>query len=228
MPFLPLLLAAAGAPAAIGLTPAAEVALPDRRIRLADVADLGGLEPSARAALAPRVIAAIPSGRREMVLSRQAVAGLVRRSVPGLKLRDEAAGTKLIFRVTQAAQPRLAGGCAELAQGAAAGEAVSNGMLAPVECRPGQAVARLRFDRIGGVVRASGALAAGAYLGRISAPGAAVVDKGDELTLVSRSGPVWVTRKVMAMQTGRAGGRLFVRDSEGHVTSAPLAEGAGR
>jgi flagella basal body P-ring formation protein FlgA len=56
------------------------------------------------------------------------------------------------------------------------------------------------------------------------------VDKGDKLTMVSTSGPVRVTREVVALQAGRAGGRLFVRDNEGNVTSAPLAaqEGGGQ
>ena len=63
MALLTFLLAAAGASVTVGLTPAAEVALPDRRIRLGDVADLSGLAPSARSRLAPRVLAVIPAGR---------------------------------------------------------------------------------------------------------------------------------------------------------------------
>ena len=73
------------------------------------------------------------------------------------------------------------------------------------------------------MARAGTDLAAGTYLGRISAPPGVAVDKGAKLTLVATAGPVRVSREVVALQAGRPGGRLFVRDAEGNVTSAPLA-----
>jgi hypothetical protein len=224
MPILPLLLAAAGATATGGLAPAGEVALPDRRIRLGDVADLSGLAPAARKALAPRVIAALPGGRSRIALSREALSGLVRRSVPGLVLRLRPGEGPLSFRAGPA-EPQPAGSCAGLARPVPAGAALSREDLVPVGCRAG-ASPGLRFDRLERVVRAQGGLAAGTYLGRISLAAAPAVAKGAKLTLVARAGPVRVTREVVALQAGRAGGRLFVQDSEGHVTSAPLA-GAG-
>ncbi len=228
MALLSFLLAATGASAAVGLTPASTVVLPDRRIRLGDVADLGRLAPSERRRLAPLVIAAIPAGRSRIVLTRQALLGLVRRSVPGLALRADSNGSTLTFTVARPAEDRPARACAELARPLEAGAAVSDGDLAPVPCRGEAAAAELRFDRRDRVVRANGPLAAGAYLGRISTGAAPVVDKGDKLSLVATAGPVRVIRQVVAMQPGRAGGRLFVRDSEGNVTSAPLAAGTGK
>jgi flagella basal body P-ring formation protein FlgA len=227
MPIPSLLLAAAGAAVMVGLTPAAEVALPGRDIRLGDVADLSGLEPSVRAALAPRVIAAIPAGRSRFTLSREALRGLVRRSVPALALRSGADEAPLLFRIAQPAGERPAGTCAELARPVTAGAALSKEDLVPAACRTTAALPDLRFDRLNGVVRTNGTLAAGTYLGRISAAEAPVVDKGETLTLVASAGPVRVMREVVAMQAGRAGGRLFVRDAEGHVTSAPLAADPG-
>lgn len=227
MAVLSLLLAAAGASVTVGLVPAAEVALPDRRIRLGDVADLSRLAPAERRRLAPRVIAAIPAGRSRIALTREALRGLVRRSVPGLALRAEANEAPLTFTVAEPALDRLAGTCAELARPVAAGAAIAGDDLVPVQCRGAAASAELRFDRLNRIVRAAGPLSAGAYLGRISAGSAPAVDKGGKLRLVATSGPVRVSREVVAMQPGRAGGRLFVRDSEGNVTSAPLASGAG-
>lgn len=228
MAILPLLLAAAGASVAVGLVPASEVTLPSREIRLGDVADLSGLAPSERRRLEPLVIAAMPAGRSRIALTRQALAGLVRRSVPGLTLKPASSDSILTFTVAQPAEIRRAQACAELARPLAAGAAVSEGDLAPVPCRSEAAPAELRFDRRDRIVRSSGPLAAGAYLGRISTGPSPAVDKGDKLSLVATAGPVRVSREVVAMQPGRAGGRLFVRDSEGNVTSAPIAAGTGK
>lgn len=227
MPILNLLPAAAGAVVTLGLTPAAEVALPDRQIRLGDVADLSGLEPGARARLGPRVIAAIPAGRSGITLSRESLRALVRRSVPALHLRAEADEAPIALRVAASAEARVAGACAELARPLAAGAPLSDADLVPVACRDETAAAPLRFDRLSKVARADGEIAAGTYLGRISAPGTVAVDKGDKLTLIASAGPVRVSREVVALQAGRHGGRLFVRDSEGNVTSAPLAAKSG-
>ncbi|HEX8223864.1 MAG TPA: flagella basal body P-ring formation protein FlgA [Allosphingosinicella sp.] len=230
MPLSILLLAAAGASATVGLVPAAEVALTSRHIRLADVADLSALEPAARSRLAPRVIAIVPVGRSGITLSREAVRTLVRRSVPGLTVRAETSDAPLAFRVTASGDERPRADCAELARPLAAGAALSARDLVPVACDDKAAAAELRFDRLDRVARADRDLPAGTYLGRISPPSAVAVDKGDKLTMVSTSGPVRVTREVVALQAGRAGGRLFVRDNEGNVTSAPLAaqEGGGQ
>lgn len=227
MMLLALLLAATGASATVGLTPASEVALPDRRIRLGDVADLSALPPAERRRLAPRVIAAIPAGRGGIVLTRQALAGLVRRSVPGLALGAEANGAPLTFTVAEPAGDRLERSCARLTRPVEAGAAVSGEDLEPVSCSAGRTAADLRFDRLNRIVRAGGPLAAGTFLGRVSVGPAPSVDKGDKLSLVVTAGPVRVSREVVAMQPGRAGGKLFVRDSEGNVTSAPLSAGAG-
>jgi flagella basal body P-ring formation protein FlgA len=118
-------------------------------------------------------------------------------------------------------------GCIELARPVVAGAALSGRDVVPVACDDGKAEAELRFDRLDRVVRANLNLPAGAYLGRVSLPPAVVVDKGDKLTLVSTAGPVRVTREVVALQAGRAGGKVFVRDADGNVISAPLAEDNG-
>jgi hypothetical protein len=230
MPVLELLLAAAGATVSVGFVPAAEVALPGREIRLGDVADLSGLTPAVRARLSPRVIAAIPAGRTAITLPREALRTLVRRSVPALDLRTGPGEAPIAFRVMASGEDRPVRACSELARPLADGAALSNEDLAPVACRDRSASPPLRFDRLNRVVRADGAIAAGTYLCRISAPPAVAVDKGDKLSLVASAGPVRVSRDVVALQAGRPGGRLFVRDAEGNVTSAPLAapSGAGK
>lgn len=222
-----LLLAAAGAPVAVGLKPAPEVMLASREIRLGEVVDLAGLAPAVRARLAPRVIAVVPAGRSRVTLSRQALTALVRRSVPGLHLLEAADGASVVLQVRVDAGEASQSGCAESARPLAAGTALSSEDLRPVACRNGSEPAPLRFDRLNGVVRAGGDIAAGTYLGRVSPGPGVAVDKGDKVMLVASAGPVRVSREVVALQAGRPGGRLFVRDSEGNVTSAPLARPAG-
>jgi flagella basal body P-ring formation protein FlgA len=223
MPVAQLLVAFAGATAAVGLVPAGEVALQDRQIRLGDVADLSGLAPELRRRLAPRVVAVLPLGRSRTTLAPEALAALVRRAVPGLDLRMPKGVTSFTFRLAQppaaasAAQP-----CAALTRSLPSGAALSPDDIVPVACIAALPP-RLRFDRLNGVVRADEDLASGAYLGRVSPARAAAVDAGDKLTLVASAGPVRVAREVVALQPGRAGGRVFVRDAEGNVTSAPLA-----
>jgi hypothetical protein len=223
MPVAELLLAFAGATAAVGLVPAGEVVLQDRQIRLGDVVDLGGLAPEQRRRLAPRVIAVLPLGRSRAILPPEALAGLVRRAVPGLDLRMPKGVGSFTFRL---AQPPAAASavkpCAELARSLFSGAALSPDDIHPVDCRA-QQPSQLRFDRLNGVVRAGEDLPAGAYLGRVSPAKAADIDAGDKLTLVATAGPVRVAREVVALQAGRAGGRVFVRDAEGNVSSAPLA-----
>lgn len=120
-------------------------------------------------------------------------------------------------------------GCVELARPLAAGVVLADRDIVAVSCDGKTAAAGLRFDRREGVVRVDRDLPAGTYLGRVSPSPAVAVDKGDKLTLISTAGPVRITREVVALQVGRPGGKIFVRDAEGNVTSVPLAvdEGGG-
>lgn len=49
------------------------------------------------------------------------------------------------------------------------------------------------------------------------------VARGDAMTLIARSGAVTIERRVAALQGGRAGGRVFVRDAGGRVFAASVA-----
>lgn len=118
-------------------------------------------------------------------------------------------------------------GCVELARPLAAGAVLADRDVVAVSCDDKAAPAGLRFDRRERVVRVDRDLPVGTYLGRVSPPPAVAVDKGDKLTLISTSGPVRITREVVALQVGRPGGKIFVKDAEGNVTSVPLAVDEG-
>lgn len=113
-------------------------------------------------------------------------------------------------------------GCFATSRDVPAGASLSARDVTAAPCRTDAARARLRYDRDGGVVVAAAALPAGTYLGRLAPLMEAFVAKGAVLTLRSSAGPVTVERQVTAMQAGRAGGRVFVRDSSGKVFAAPL------
>jgi Chaperone for flagella basal body P-ring formation len=223
-----ILLGLAGALGPVSLVPSAQIELQSARIRLADVADLSALPAALRARFALRIVAVLPPGRRSVRLSRDSVAGLVRRSVPGLELRSGGGGEPMTFVAPpMPAKDELGEACKALTRPLAHDEAVVASDVETVPCDRVPPEGMLRFDRRGGVLRAAAPLEAGAFLGRVALPAAAAVDAGDRLTLVATVGPVKVEREVVAMQPGRSGGRLFVRDEQGQVSSAPLAIAEG-
>lgn len=214
----PFLFVALGGAAAPGVV----IDLPGREVRLGDVA---GLAPVAHPGLASRVIASVPRGRTQLSMTREALASLVRRSVPGLAGRMLAGAGSVTFKASpQPVEPKgQLSACAATAQPVAQGAALKPADIVAVPCEAEPVVVPVRFDRRAGAVRASAPLSAGTRLGRLALPGAPDIDKGDKLTLVSAVGPVRVERQVVALQAGRSGGRVFVRDAEGQVLAAPLA-----
>ncbi len=94
--------------------------------------------------------------------------------------------------------------------------------LTLVTCRATPGRARVRYDRSRRAPIAAAAITAGTYLGSILLPEEGRVQKGEVLTLRSTAGPVTVERSVTTMQPARAGGRVFVRDSEGNIFAAPM------
>lgn len=113
-------------------------------------------------------------------------------------------------------------GCHVLTRAVPRGGAIEPDMVESVLCRD-QAPVPLGFDRSAALAVATDDLPTGAYLGRVVLRAAARIGKGAPLQLVSTSGAVRITRMVTAMQPSR-GGRVFVRDEDGQVYSARLAD----
>ncbi|MBX9813655.1 MAG: hypothetical protein K2X76_03035, partial [Sphingomonas sp.] len=65
-------------------------------------------------------------------------------------------------------------------------------------------------------------VASGDYLGALAPLPARAIKRGAPLTLRAMAGPIVIEREVRAVQPARAGGRVFVRDADGHVFAAPL------
>lgn len=145
------------------LTASAQVALATPSIRLGDIAYVTDQR------LRYIELARLPRGTSRLVLTRAALAGLVRRALPGLSV-GEGAGGSVTFRFTLPARP-----------------------------------AARSHD-----------------LPKLAPP---LIVRGDQMTLVSRNGPVTIERSVTALQPGAAGGRVFVRDGAGHVFALPIEKG---
>ena len=202
----------------LALTDRSEIVVARPAIMLADVV------PAATAkrlgSLAAREIARLPIGRDRLSLSRRAVAVLVHRADPALDVDAGADGT-ITFRLVRN-KTADAGPCLVTSAPLAAGTAVSRDKVAKGACAP--VSAGLRFDTARHVLVARRDLPAGSPLGRLVAAPAEAVARGDAMTLVSRAGPVTIERPVTALQPGREGGRVFVRDSAGHIFAAPIAK----
>ncbi|MBO9714791.1 flagella basal body P-ring formation protein FlgA [Sphingomonas sp.] len=108
-------------------------------------------------------------------------------------------------------------GCFIAAHDVAEGETLSGEALVPAACRKAEGRAPVRYDRGSAAAVATRALRQGDYLGRVALPVEGGVRKGEALTLRSSAGPVTIERQVVALQAGRPGGRLFVRDGSGQV-----------
>lgn len=207
----PLLIAMAlGAPGA-ALDLRVEINLRDAAIRIADVV------PSVRGEAGAIEIARLPAGRSSMPLSRAAVAALVRRAVPGMELAEAGAGL-ITFRRAAASAPSSP--CFVTRKAVAVGEAVGSDDVVPGAC--GVLDAPVRYDARTGSIVAARRIEAGEPIGRALPRSAPDVAGGEALTLISRSGPVTVERRVAALQAGRRGGRVFVRAEGGRAFAVPV------
>ena len=117
--------------------------------------------------------------------------------------------------------------CYAAAHDIPAGTPLTAGDLVVVSCKPGTQRAALRYDSAARSPIAVLALPAGTYLGRLMPLPDRQVAAGEPLTLRSTAGPVTIERRVVAMQPGRPGEKLFVRDADGQVFSVRYSgEGA--
>ena len=220
MLFLTLAAAALATPP---LKQAQVVALHGPSIHVEDVVDLRGIHPARRQRIGALVIARLPHGVRAITFSHEAVAGLVRRAAPGLQPRLSRGEMRFI---DQSAVVRRRSACTELTRSVAKGGTLSPQDLVSSDCVSADN-AGLRFEPHNNIVRASRNLNAGEKLGRLVVQPPPEVEAGSELTMVTRAGPVRIERRVVALQTGRSGRRLFVRDRDGNVTGVLLDGRAG-
>ena len=181
------------------------VVLDEPVIRLDDVLE------GAPAHLASAVIAEMPDGRGEIELGGEALAALVRRRVPAMRLAD--APEAFTFRVEGAES--VLRDCLVLRTPVARGEAVNEKDVRTATCAPGVEMGRLRYDAEANAFRAGEALAAGAHIPVVPLTQAGALERGDAATLEIMAGPVKIQRDVRLLQTPRPGGDVFVIGADG-------------
>jgi flagella basal body P-ring formation protein FlgA len=194
----------------------ASVAVEDRALRVGDLVE-GRVAPATGRLVAAR----LPAGVSSWALSRAGALALLRRRVPGLAVSAPAGLVSVRVRLTALARPAGAG-CFVSGRAIVAGAPLLADDVTSVACRAGAPRAALRYRD--GVTVVSAALPADTYLGRLAPLGKLAVAKGAALTLRSGAGPVVIERQVTALQPGRAGGRIFVRDASGNRFAVPLAQ----
>lgn len=217
-----LLAALQSAPISVEIAADAEVTVARRDITLADIARLHGGRRAERLRMGSRVIATLPPGRSLVRLDRRALRDLARRRTGGLSIAGADTGVVTIRYQGPPSGPVLAT-CWEAATPIAAGAAIQPADLAPTDCSSEAALAPLRYERVSGLVRAAADIAPGAKLGRLELGAAPAVESGAAMTLTSSVGPVSISRPVQALQAGRSGRRIFVRDADGSIFSIRLA-----
>lgn len=201
----------------LAVKPMVRVAAAELRVRDLVEAPAGGLP----ARIGAMIVARLPQGASEIELSSTDVAALVRRRVPGMRVLAPLEGRVRVVSSGRVAPLRARGACFATVVAVQAGAALSAADVRETECLAGRAAVKLRYDRAG-VACAAAPLAAGAYLGRLAPLAERAIGKGMPLVLRSASGPVTIERPVTAVQPGRSGAKLFVRDANGQVFSAPL------
>lgn len=207
--------------ASVSLIGADRIVLRDRHIRVRDVAaGMDRYEPG-RNDSASLVIASVPEGVVATTLSRRAIASLIARRLPGVRVDIGSATGSVTFRLT-ARQPAAGSACQALAEARAAGQPVTADQLRAAPCAGADPHA-LRFDRTSAQLVAAVDLAEGAKVGRVAPPPTPAIRRGEALRLIAREGPVVVERPVTAMQAGRVARAVFVRDADGQVFAVRVA-----
>lgn len=129
-----------------------------------------------------------------------------------------------MIAVLLAASASLAGGatspCRTVARPIPLGETVTIADTVESACTDGRPSRRLRYDAGARVARAAVDLAPGDELGRVFLAPRQGILPGEQIVLTVQIGPVAITKAVTALQAGRPGQRLFVRDEAGQIFSA--------
>jgi len=219
MPVAPLLmLATALADIPVGMI--GMVALDRHDVVLADIADLSALRPDQVRAVRDLVVLRLPHGGETLITPAQ-LAVLAHRRVPGLRFRAAQNGPiRFVVHAASHLQQRCSIARAPLESG-------HHLVASDLQSRPcadrGTRPNGIARDAATGDLVLTHAVAAGTDLGPIVLPAAPAVRPGDRLVLHIRQGAARIERPVVAVQQGRAGARLFVRDADGEVHSAYMA-----
>lgn len=153
---------------------------------------------------------------------------LLRNRMPGRNFALRHRGTLTIARADEPAPSRDPRGpsCYSARSDLPAGTYIVRADVNQVDCSAARGDARLRYDAAARAPYARDQVAAGSYLGALRLEADRPVARGTAMLLRTRVGPVTIERKVVAIQAGRGGKRLFVRAGDGAAFASRLADQA--
>lgn len=157
-----------------------------------------------------------------MVLTQVQQQVLLENHFPGAGLKPRHRSTvRFVVGPAEIGQTRDAK-CFMTRHSVAMGEFISVGDLVGTPCDKSAARASIRINRSVSAPYAAADLPAFAYVGNLKVPTAEPVKAGTTMQLRTVSGPVTIERKVIALQSGFPGNRIFVQTDDGVVIARRL------
>ena len=194
-------------------------------LRLIDLADLSALPPSVREAAASVVVMHLEGRQTSIALSDRAINARLRSRMPLLaRWLPEPSGRLISVRyrprpVAAWTSGNRARPCIRALGPVEAGAAPLSASFERSDC-VGRPEPAFRYDPAARAVRARRAIAPGEVVAAYADFGLDSIAPGQPLLLAVMAGGIRVERQVRAVQSVRAGQRLFVRSDDGELMSA--------
>lgn len=198
-----------------------------RSVTLGELADLSPLPRRLRTAAAEMVVTSFPRGRSVL---RFTAGDLARRIevlapalAPWLETADEAPVELRLAPAISAGSAAPTASCLIAGKPVPAGAFVAADQFEGADC-PDKPRSALRYDPVGGAVRASRGIDAGEAVLAVPLQAFAGTVPGRRFTIEANVGPVVVRREVEAVRPGRPGTAMFVTAGEGAPFAVPHPE----
>lgn len=171
------------------------------------------------------ILAQIAPNHREMVLTQSQQQVLLDNYYPGagLKLRHNST-VRFVAGPAEVGQARDAK-CLMTRHAVALGEFINIDDLVDTPCDKSAPRASIRINRSVSAPYAAADLPAFTYVGSLKVPTADPVKAGTTMQLRTISGSVTIERRVIALQSGFPGNRIFVQTDDGIVIARRLENG---
>lgn len=196
-----------------------EAPLPDRNVRLLDLAE----KPDAPIGeMRNPIVAKVPRDAQSVEFEEETALRLVRNRLPGfepkLKFTD-----RIVLTAPQRIAKRSAGACFAARQMIPEGHFITDADVEARSCTDDAISENLGYDRDAQAAYATGQVPAHAYLGPVRPACSQRIAKDQKVQLTTGTGAVQITRTATTLQAGRQGKNVFVRTSDGTVFAVPFS-----
>lgn len=191
-----------------------EIQLKSRDIVAADI--------SQDAPIANEILAQIAPGHSDVILTQSQQQRLLDNFFPGAKLKPRFGTNVRFIAGSRAADQIHDAKCFMTRYAIPRGEFINSDDLVDAPCDRNAVRVPIGLNRSLSAPYAAADLSAFSYVGSLKAPATHPVQAGTALHLRTVSGPVTIDRKVVAMQSGFPGNRIFVKTDDGIVIARRL------